>query len=209
MTTMPLCPPEEATDFTTRLVGYAPGATTLDILRTLTGAALACVFGAACTLGGLRFGQGAQLFELALPIVLFAGAYSPSLYILLAVTGHDPDPAAYRHATAQGSAATGLVLAGLAPAAALFELAQGDGASRDLAIALEVVGCGVAGLIGYRTFAAGVRDSLPEGDRGVASSLLLAGFLLLATALSARIWIGALVQASVENAGAATLGGIA
>lgn len=179
-----------SSSWTERLLSRAGDASAplLDEARRLaTGIALASTFGVAI---GIRLG-GPAIATHALGVVLgiaaVCGLAVPALAIVLALANASVDALDLSRATSRAAATAGLLLAGLAPGAALFAVTVED------AITVTMIGIGglaLAGALGMRTF---VRELAPRlatsNDRGRRlAKLALPVFLVFATVLAARIW---------------------
>jgi hypothetical protein len=148
---------------------------------------LASLFGVSL---GLRKGGATLLFaSLGAPtgIVAVAAIAVPAFAIVLALANAPVDAMALAKATSRAAAKAGLILAGLAPAAALFVVTVED------AITVTIVGFGalvLAGAIAARSFARELRPlirSAPASTRA-AMSVAMPAFLLFAAVLAARVW---------------------
>jgi hypothetical protein len=135
--------------------------------------------------GGLSILKHAVAVPLAPLAVAAVGV--PALLIVLTLFDAPVSPTAAFSAASRGAAATGLVLGGLAPAMALFVTTTTTRPGAAISVGLGLILAGIFGLRAFlRTIGAPLRDadSLPRTVSGFA----LAGFVLFATALSARIW---------------------
>jgi hypothetical protein len=148
---------------------------------------LASLFGV--SLGLRKGGLAIALAAIGAPagIVAVAALAVPAFAIVLALANAPVDAKALARATARGAAKTGLVLAGLAPAAALFVVTVED------AITVTIVGFGsllLAGVIGARSFAKDLGALLGPAPRATraAMSIALPAFLLFVAVLAARVW---------------------
>ena len=155
--------------------------------RLAVGIGLASLFGAAL---GLRVGGAAILghaFGVSTGLFAVCGLAVPALAIVLALVNASVDAFGLARATSRGAATAGLLLAGLAPGAALFALTVED------AITVTLVGAGglaLGGVLGMRSF---VRALAPQihGSDGRARRLSMVAvplFLVFAAILGARIW---------------------
>lgn len=148
---------------------------------------LASLFGAAI---GLRVGGPAivtHAFGVSLGILAVCGLAVPALAIVLALVDASVDALGLARATSRAAATAGLLLAGLAPGAALFALTVED------AITVTLVGaCGLAlaGVLGIRSFVRALAPQLhgSEGRARRLSMVALPLFLVFAAILGARIW---------------------
>jgi hypothetical protein len=154
-----------------------------DARRFFAGLSLASVFGLAL---GARFGfvsMAAHAVGVPLGIVSVALLCTPAFFVGVLHSGLDLDGRALASSIAFGTAAAGLVLAGLAPAMALYSLSA---ESVESVAALAAFGLVVAGFLGQRaTFRA-----LPEeaGLRGARFFVFHWAFSLFAAALALRVW---------------------
>jgi hypothetical protein len=154
-----------------------------DARRFFAGLSLASVFG--LTLGA-RFGlvsMAAHAVGVPLGMVAVALLCTPAFFVGVLHSGLDLDGRALASTIAFGTAAAGLVLAGLAPAMALFSLSAENVHS---VAALAALGLVVGGFLGQRaTFRA-----LPEeaGLRGGRFFVFHWAFSLFAAALALRVW---------------------
>lgn len=148
---------------------------------------LASLFGAAI---GLRVGGPAIVVHalgVSLGILAVCGLAVPALAIVLALVNASVDALGLARATSRAAAAAGLLLAGLAPGAALFALTVED------AITVTLVGIGglaLGGVLGMRSFVRALAPQL-QGSDGRARRLSMVAlplFLVFAAILGARIW---------------------
>lgn len=186
--------PHAAADdgFAERLLGGGAQSFVLGTLRTLSGAALSCVFGFACSLGEFGHASPTRMLAVAAPTLVFGIGFVPALWVLLTLFGRNVDVERLASAATRTSAVVGLSLAGLAPAAALFELTAGGSGGAILATLLEVAGAFVAGLLGARAFQREALASLPLEQREGMAALLVAAFAFLGLLLGARLVVPAL-----------------
>ncbi|MCK6586350.1 MAG: hypothetical protein L6Q76_02085 [Polyangiaceae bacterium] len=152
------------------------------------GLGLAAVYGLAL---GARQG-GASLFKHAagVPAGMIAVACLgvPALTILLTLFNAPLAPPRALSAASRAAAATGLVLGGLAPAAALFVVTS---ESSSTAAVMGLLGLAVAGVIGLRVLLRDLKAAL-ESDENLmtraASGFVLVGFAAFAVLLALRVW---------------------
>jgi hypothetical protein len=151
------------------------------------GLGLAGLFGAAVGLRSGGIAIAAHAAGVPLGILAVAAVAVPAFASVLALANAPIDAAALGRATSRAAAKAGLILGGLAPAAALYVVTVED------AITVSVVGFGalfLAGVIALRSFA----DELGEPLRAappktqIAMTLALPAFLLFASALAIRVW---------------------
>lgn len=176
------------TSWTEHLLGRADPASFFDEMRRLAvGVALASTFGIAI---GIRAGGPAiavHAVGVVAGIVAVCGLAVPALAIVLALANASVEAADLGRATARSAAAAGLLLAGLAPGAALFAVTVED------AITVTLVGIGglaLAGAFALRTFVRELAPRIATSDvRGRRlASIAVPTFLVFAAILSARIW---------------------
>jgi hypothetical protein len=154
--------------------------------RLAAGLGLASLYGAA--LGTRAGGSALLLHALGVPATLLAafGLGTPALYIALALFNAPVEPPAVATAASRGVATAGLLLAGFAPAAALFVVSS----ERPGAAALAA-GAGLAGALslGLRRLLGDLGSALigsPVTTRRAAVSAC-AGFVVFAAAVAARV----------------------
>ncbi|WP_437605073.1 hypothetical protein WMF20_28280 [Sorangium sp. So ce834] len=163
-----------------------------DLARFGVGVGLAALYGLAlgARQGGLSLVQHAAGVPAAMVAVACLGV--PALTIVLTLFDAPLDPARALSATARAAAATGLVLGGLAPAAALFVVTSG---APETAAIMGLIGLAVGGVIGVRVL---LRDlgAVLRPDRGPltwsGTTAALLGFAGFAVALALRVWWGTL-----------------
>jgi hypothetical protein len=187
--------PDPPRAWTEHLLGTAgpPGTSTstatwgLEAQRFGTAIALASLFGVAL---GLRLGGPAiatHAVGVSLGILGVCMLAVPALAILLALANAPIDALGLARATSRAAATAGLVLAGLAPGAALFAVTVED------AISVTLVGVGgllLASALGMRSFVRELAPQLGVGDARARrlSRLTIPLFLVFAGVLGARIW---------------------
>jgi len=187
----PPAPAAEAS-WAARLVGSShPAPLAREGARVVTALALAAIYGAAL---GARGGGASILAHAAgAPAALAAVASLgvPALYIGLAFFGAPVGPHTAVSITSRAIATTGLVLAGLAPAAALLVVTV---ESPGVAAATSCAGLAVAGAIGLVSFVRGLHDEIRTSDSATRtiSTLIVAAFCLFAVLLASRVWWSAL-----------------
>jgi hypothetical protein len=158
-----------------------------EALRFTAGLGLAAIYGVAL---GARAG-GAALFVHAAgtpAALLTVGAMGvPAFAIVLALLNAPIDGARLTAVTARAVATTGLVLAGLAPAALLFALTS---STAEGAAGAALLGLSLAGGLGLAKLLAGLQRALAsaEGVTRLLAFLASLGFGLFAIALAARVW---------------------
>jgi hypothetical protein len=163
------------------------GAWTEEGRRMGVGVGLSALFGAAL---GLRTGGAGILFHaLGVPAGLLAaaGIAVPAFAIVLALADAPIDARTLAAATTRGVAKAGLVLGGLAPAAALYVVTVED------ALTVSIVGFGgllLAGLIASASFASDLAPSIASAKRGTRAAMWMAmpAFRMFAAVLALRVW---------------------
>lgn len=155
--------------------------------RFAVGLGLASLYGV--SLGAREGGSAFFTHAAGVPAALLAisALGVPALYILLALFDAPIEPPRVIAAATRAAARSGLLLAGLAPAAALFVVSSDRTETAAVAGAL---GLFVAGAISLHRLLRELRDALesaPLATRTTAGFALL-GFGVFAVALAARIW---------------------
>ncbi|WP_437806310.1 hypothetical protein [Sorangium sp. So ce1078] len=159
-----------------------------DLSRFGVGVGLASLYGLAlgARQGGVSFIHHAAGVPAAMIAVACLGV--PALTIVLTLFDAPLDPSRVLSATARAAAATGLVLGGLAPAAALFVVTSG---SHDTAALMGLLGLAVGGAIGVRVLLRDLGAALRR-DQGLLTrsgyTAALLGFAVFAVALALRVW---------------------
>lgn len=162
-----------------------------ELSRFGVGIGLAALYGLAL---GTRQG-GASFFRHAfgVPAAMVAvGALGvPALTIVLTLFNAPLDPSRALAATSRAAASMGLVLGGLAPAAALFVITSD---SRTAAAVLGLAGLILGGSIGLKRLIDDLRAAMASEGPLVktASAAAFLGFAIFALALAARVWWGTL-----------------
>jgi hypothetical protein len=179
----------DATHWTARLL--APGgeetAVAPEARRAAIGLGLAAIYGLAAGArhGGLAFAKSAALVPAALLATCAFGL--PALYIALGMVDAPLAPRRLFAAAARAIASAGLVLAGLAPVAALYVVSSGDLDGAAIATALGLVVGSLAGLrVLWRDIAAEVHPA-HESVRLVTMGTVF-GFAVFAAAVGCRVW---------------------
>jgi hypothetical protein len=181
-------PPALPTAWTERLLGtraaegWAP-----EGHRFAIAIGLASLFGVAI---GLRAGGpaiAAHALGVSVGMLAVCGLAVPALAIVLALVNASVDALGLARATSRAAATAGLLLAGLAPGAALFAVTVEDAITVTM---VGVAGLGLAGLLAMRSF---VRELAPQlGVSDVRARRLariaIPLFLVFAAILGARIW---------------------
>jgi hypothetical protein len=158
-----------------------------DLSRLANGLALASVYGLAlgARAGGLQLARHA--FGAPLGLVVVAVIAAPALFVRLALLDAPLRPAQMVAAVAQSTFAAGLVLAGLAPAAAMLVVSI---ESAQAAAWMSGLGLWLAGTIGLLNLFSALGAGLAGATLRLRSRafLAIAIFAVLACALSARAW---------------------
>jgi len=192
-------PPTLAKSFAAALIDVRGTSTWADEAGRLAAAAsLAAIFGVSLGLrqGGLSLASGAAGAPLG--ILAVSALATPALAILLALVNAPIEAIDLARATTRGAAKAGLLLAGVAPAAALFVVTVED------AITVTCVGFGalsLAGLVAARSFYDDLVPKLakaPDSPRALMHAALWA-FLLFAGALALRVWGQSLPMLAVAS----------
>ncbi|MBX3275990.1 MAG: hypothetical protein KF729_37405 [Sandaracinaceae bacterium] len=155
--------------------------------RAALGTGLAAVYGLALGAreGGLAFLTHAAGVPAALVAVALVGL--PSLYVVLSIFDAPLSIERAAGAAARGIASGGLVLAGLAPLAALYVVTS---ESAHAAALTGTLGLALGGLLGLRHLVSTLREALEEADSAtrLVATLVQLGFGLFAVLLGWRIW---------------------
>jgi hypothetical protein len=174
--------------WTQQLLGSTePAAWAREGQRLAIAVGLASLFGVAI---GLRLGGPAiatHALGVSVGILAVCGLAVPALAIMLALANASVDGLGLARATSRAAATAGLLLAGFAPAAALFAVTVED------AITVTFVGASglaLAGALGMRSFVRELAPQLNDSDDRARrlSKLAVPMFLLFASILGARIW---------------------
>jgi hypothetical protein len=199
----PLSPPSTAS----RIEAKSHAATLLDTTsstwvdearRLAVAASLSAVFGVSLGLrhGGVSLAWGAMGAPLG--IVSVGALAAPALGILLALANAPLDALDLARATSRAALKAGILLAGVAPATALFVVTVED------AITVTIVGFGalvLAGVVAARSFQHDLEPLLaktPGAQRAVARVAIWA-FLAFAGTLAIRVWCLALPMLTVAS----------
>lgn len=153
------------------------------------GLGLAAVYGVALGArdGGPALFTHAAIVPLALVAVAVLGV--PALYIALLVFDAPAEPLTIARAGSRAIAKAGLVLAGLAPAAALYVISSDADAVASLAGAAGLSAAGVLGLGTFLGDLGGLRAAVPTARRSMVG-LAFVGFAIFSVVLAARVWLG-------------------
>ena len=166
--------------------------------RLAVAASLSAIFGVALGLrhGGVSLAWGAMGAPLG--IVAVGALAAPALGILLALANAPLDALDLARATSRAAAKAGLLLAGVAPAAALFVVTVED------AITVTIVGFGaliLAGVVAARSFQHDLEPMVaktPGAQRAVVRVAIWA-FLAFSGTLAIRVWCMALPMLTVMS----------
>ncbi|MEO7332010.1 MAG: hypothetical protein ABI193_25770, partial [Minicystis sp.] len=192
-------PPEEASDpaalppsFTADLLAEdAVFNAARELRRFAVGLGLSSLYG--LSLGARQGGKAFFVHAAGVPAALLAVAALgvPALYIALALFDAPIEPPRAITAASRATAQAGLVLAGLAPAAALFVVSSD--LPRTAAMA-GMAGLILGGAIGLRLLLGELRRALREAKvtLQLTAAIGFIGFGVFAVALAARIWTAAL-----------------
>ncbi|MGE0322038.1 MAG: hypothetical protein AB7K71_12510 [Polyangiaceae bacterium] len=189
---IPTAKREAPAGWATRLIAADTAVTSREILRRIAvGLGLSSLYGVAlgARVGAQSLFQHAVGVPLGLILVALVGA--PSVFVFLSMCRAPIDGPAIAASVARSVASAGLLLAGLAPAAALFVVSS---ESAGAAAGAVTVGLWLGGGVALMRMLA---DVLRQGFAGKAESALGAmavagGFGLFAIALATRVW-GALL----------------
>jgi hypothetical protein len=176
-----------ARNFALRLTFDTPLGLSPELGRLAAGLSISAFYGLAL---GARAG-GAELLQNALGVplglVALGAVMMPSLTVLFAILDAPVTPSRVLGALGRALSSSGLVLAGLAPGAALLCVTV-----ESAALASGVAGLGfvLAGMLGLFQLAASLGGSLAVARPSVARKgyLLLAGYGLFTVMLAARLW---------------------
>jgi len=166
--------------------------------RLAVAASLTAIFGVSLGLrhGGVTLAWGA--IGAPLGILAVGALAAPALGILLALANAPLDALDLARATSRAAAKAGILLAGVAPATALFVVTVED------AITVTIVGFGaliLAGIIAARSFQHDLEPVLaktPGAQRAVVRVAIWA-FLAFAGTLAIRVWFMALPMLTVMS----------
>lgn len=176
---------------TEQLISRKPRSLGWELTRGTLGLGLAGVFGLAL---GVRAG-GASLAAHALGVPVGIGAVAligvPSLFVFLTLKNAPISPFAMVTTTSRALGVTGMVLAGLAPAVALFVVTINSGL---VAAAAGLAGLLLGGGIGLVHLLNGFSEELRRAPLTVRATgnAITALFAIFAVLLCGRIWFGLL-----------------
>ncbi len=159
--------------------------------RAAIGLGLSALYGVAL---GARLGAGSLLqhaLGVPLGLILVAMLGAPSVFVFLSICRAPIDARSIAGSVSRSVASAGILLAGLAPAAALFVVSsESAGAAAGMVVVGLLLGGGVA--LG-RMLLDVMRQAAAGGAESVLGALVVAGgFGLFAIALASRVW-GALL----------------
>jgi hypothetical protein len=155
--------------------------------RAAAGLGLSALYGLA--LGARQGGKALALHAMGVPLglLLVVLASAPSMFVFLSICRTGVDARALASTTARGLGSAGLLLAGLAPAAALFVVSSETPRAAAGAVSLGLVlGGGVAlGRATWEIFRSAVtaRAGATLGGMGIAL-----GFAAFSVVLAMRVW---------------------
>lgn len=174
------------------LVSQRERSDALDLARrAATGLGLAALYGLAlgARQGGLALLQHALGVPLALLVV--GAVAAPSMFVFLSMFRAEIDAWTVASATARGVASAGLLLAGLAPAAALFVVSSETSRAASAAVLFGLVLSGGVALA--RTIWEIVRSALTgQTISAFAAMCISIGFAAFSVALAVRVWTAVL-----------------
>lgn len=147
-------------------------------LRLATGAACIYAFGLACGASDLSVHTFGRAVGVVSTPVLFAIFFAPSLWVALTLFDLPFAAADVADSAVLGVESMGAMLGGLVPAALFFELTSGGRDGSIVAMVLEMVAFGFAGLVGLARF----RTRL-QGDSSAPSLANLIVFAFFAIAV--------------------------
>ncbi len=157
------------------------------VSRGLAGAGLASLYGVA--LGAREGGLAMLTHAIGVPAAILAVCVLgvPALYIVLGFFDAPLSPKKAIGAAVRGCASAGLVLAGLAPLAALYVVGSETAEGAAMAGAL---GLALGGALGLRHLVSTLREALADADSAtrLMASLAQMGFSLFAVILAWRVW---------------------
>jgi hypothetical protein len=161
---------------------------TIDLARrAATGLALASLYGVAlgARQGGRALAEHALGVPLGIVLVVLLGA--PSLFVFLSLCRAPMDGQAIARTAVRGIASAGVVLAGLAPAAALFVVSSETPQAAAAVVTLGLLlGGGVAlGRMVWEVTRGALRGQLKSSFGGLAIAI---GFAIFAVCLATRVW---------------------
>lgn len=155
--------------------------------RGATGIGLASLYGVA--LGAREGGASMLIHAVGVPAALLAVAAVglPALYILLALFDTPLSPRRAAGAAVVGMASSGLVLAGLAPLAALYVVTSSTVEAAAMAATFGLI---LGGLLGLRHLVATLAEELAKADSATRAMAVVAqlGFGVFAIVLGWRVW---------------------
>jgi hypothetical protein len=185
----PAAPPPS---WTAELLAVAPSfELRREAARFGMGLGLAALYGLAL---GARHGRlGFLVHAAGVPSALLValGVGVPALFIVLALLDAPVAPATVASAASRAAASGGLVLAGLAPAAALFVVTSERAGAAALA---GGVGLAVGGAFAFGSVVSEVRKAMAQAQATtrLAADLAFAGFGLFAVLVALRVWVALL-----------------
>jgi hypothetical protein len=176
-----------ASGWAERLVTHAESSHAELVRRAAAGLGLSALYGLA--LGARQGGKALALHAVGVPLglLIVVLAAAPSMFVFLSICRAPIDARALASTTARGLGSAGLLLAGLAPAAALFVVSSETPRAAAGAVTLGLMlGGGVAlGRATWEIFRSAVRAKAGSilGGTGVA-----VGFAMFSVILAIRVW---------------------
>lgn len=159
--------------------------------RALIGLGLASIYGVAlgARSGGVAFARHALGVPAAIAAIAALGV--PALYIALALFDTPLSSHKAISSASRAVASAGMVLAGLAPAAALFVVSS---AGAGPAAVVAALGLALAGAVGLVRLIRELNDALEDAEALKRSwaHLIFAGFTVFSIALAYRVWMSLL-----------------
>jgi hypothetical protein len=159
--------------------------------RAGIGLALSSLYGIALGARGGLLPMAQHAVGVPAALLAVAALGGPALYIVLALFNAPISPERVVSAAVRGSASAGLVLAGLAPLAAIYVVGSESNEAASLSGTLGLV---LGGALGLRQLVATVREALKEADSATRTLAMVAqiGFGLFAVVLAMRVWTAVL-----------------
>lgn len=158
-----------------------------EALRFVAGLGLAAVYGLALGARDGRFSFLSHAVGVPAALLVAFGVGIPALFIVLALLDAPVVPSAVAAAAARATASAGLVLAGLAPAAALFVVTSEQRGAAALAAG---AGLAIGGAFGLGNVVSDLYRSL-EASRWtirILSNVVFGVFGLFAVVVTLRVW---------------------
>jgi len=180
--------PGSAEGFAARLLADGADHSVPELGRRLaSGLALAALYGLA--LGARQGGTALVQHAVGVPLglLLVAALGGPSMFVLLSICRAPIDARAVAQAAVRGVGSAGIMLAGLAPSAALFVVSS---ETPEAARAAVLFGLLLGGGVALARTVVDVARSASRGRSGTAlgGATIALGFGLFAILLAARVW---------------------